>query len=102
MLTDAGSELIDDTKTTMEILFGFEDPIFAALADRLVERNLLDADDEIVVLLQNLEYGIFKSTNETSGWEEFRVRNGNGNDCIDGDTNCILRVAEVLTWENKT
>ena len=102
VLVDAASELVDDTKTVHEILFGFKDPIFGALANRLKDRQLIDADDEIAEVLENLVYGIFKSKNETSGAEEFRVRNGNGNDCVDGDTNCILRVAEILTWQNKT
>ena len=102
VLVDAASELVDDTKTVHEILFGFEDPIFGALANRLKDRQLIDADDEIAEVLETLVYGIFKSKNETSGAEEFRVRNGNGNDCIDGETNCILRIAEILTWENKT
>ena len=101
-MVEAGSELVDDSKTVDEILFGFEDDIFGALAKRLKDRALIDADDEIAEVLENLVYGIFKSKNETSGAEEFRVRNGNGNDCVDGDTNCILKVAEILTWENKT
>ena len=103
VLVAAASELVDDTKTVDEILFGFEDPIFGALAKRLKDRQLIDADDEIADVLENLVYGIFKSKNETSGAEEFRVRNGNGNDCgACGDTNCILKVAEILTWQNKT
>ena len=103
VLVEAASELVDDTKTVDEILFGFEDPIFGALANRLKDRQLIDADDEIADVLENLVYGIFKSKNETSGAEEFRVRNGNGNDCgACGDTNCILKVAEILTWQNKT
>ena len=35
LLTSAGAELVDTTKTVHELLFGFKDPIFVELADRL-------------------------------------------------------------------
>ena len=71
-----------------------------ALANRLVNRAILSEEDEIIKLFRNLEYGIFKARNETSGWEHFKVRNGNENDCY-GDS-CIKRVAEIRSWEGKT
>ena len=35
LLTSAGAELVDTTKTVHELLFGFKDPIFVELANRL-------------------------------------------------------------------
>ena len=50
-------------------------------------------DADILETLRNLQYGIYKSKQEESGWEDFVVKSGQGD---------IMRVAEIVQWEGKT
>ena len=62
----------------------------------IIDRNLLgglvDLSD-IIEVLKNLKYGIYKTKQEPDGWEQFVVKSGHDD---------IMRVAELIQWEEKT
>jgi len=93
ILNAAGVELVDNTKTVNQLLFGFKDPIFSELAKRLSERDILGQNDDLINTLENLEYGVYKMKQDPDGWEDFVVKSGYGD---------IMRVAELVQWQNKT
>ena len=105
LLEEPVTSLTDATKTVNEVLFGFEDEIFLKLAAKFSERGGLLEDEvwlPISETMAEFEYGIFMTKNQSSGWDHFNVRNGNGNNCLDGRSPCVRRVGEILTWNNKT
>jgi len=61
-------------------------------------------------LFSDLTYGLIGVANKTAPIEDqrislgstFKVRNGNGDNCIDGRTTCALRSMEILSWDEKT
>ena len=56
-------------------------------------------------LFTDLRYGMVglsEDGNRISVGAEMKVRNGNGNDCLDGRTTCALRSCEILSHNDKT
>ena len=63
-----------------------------SITARTLLGGLVDLSD-IVEVLKNLEYGIYKMKQDPDGWEQFVVKSGHDD---------IMRVAELIQWEEKT
>ena len=57
-------------------------------------------------IFTGLKYGMVMGKNSSderaSSWDKMKVRNGHGNNCLDGRTTCALRTCEILSWDDKT
>ena len=109
---ESGVSIVDDTKTVNELLWGFEDVIFQKLGEKFGQNE--GASKPIRALWRVLAetfadftFGMVMGKNVSyeegpSSWDILKVRNGNGNNCIDGKSPCFYRTAEILSWKEKT